>query len=353
MITTKRKIRRTAIDLFAGCGGVTIGLKRAGFRVLAAVENDPAAVRVYSDNHHNVALFGDIRELSATTLKRRLGLGKGDLDLLAGCPPCQGFSRMTTRNGCWQINDPRNGLIDEFKRLVDGLLPKAIMLENVPGLVSERRFAQFCRALQTQGYAVGFEIVDAADHAVPQRRRRLILLASRYGRILFPKRAEKLITVRDAIGALPKPGNSGDEAHDIPECRSNAVQRLIRLIPKNGGSRTDLSDNEQLRCHREFDGFKDVYGRMRWDDVAPTITSGCFNPSKGRFLHPTQNRCVTIREAAILQSFPRKYRLRTSLGKSALALLIGNALPPELAKRHAAAIRRHLDGHSCQRQRTQ
>ena len=299
VIATKRTNRRTAIDLFAGCGGVTIGLKGAGFRVLAAVENDPAAVRVYSDNHRNVTLFGDIRELSATTLKQRLGLAKGDLDLLAGCPPCQGFSRMTTRNGCWRIIDPRNGLIDDFKRLVEGLLPKTIMLENVPGLATERRFAGFYRALQEQGYVVNFEVVDAADHGVPQRRRRLILLASRYGRILFPKRVEKLMTVRDAIGALPKPGNSGDGAHDIPECRSSAVQRLIRLIPKNGGSRTDLGDHEQLRCHREFDGFKDVYGRMRWNDVAPTITSGCFNPSKGRFLHPTQDRCITIREASV------------------------------------------------------
>lgn len=343
MVALEGVTRRTAIDLFAGCGGVTVGLKGAGFRILAAVENDPAAVRVYRDNHHNVVLFGDIRELSARTLTRRLSIGKGDLDLLAGCPPCQGFSRMTTRNGCWRIIDPRNGLIDEFRRLVEGLLPKTIMLENVPGLASERRFTEFCQALRRQKYVVDFDVVDAADYGVPQRRRRLILLASRYGHVVFPKPAKGLVTVRDAIGALPEAGSSGDEAHDIPENRSSAVQRLIRLIPKNGGSRTDLGDHEQLRCHREFNGFKDVYGRMRWNDVAPTITSGCFNPSKGRFLHPTQNRCITIREAALLQSFPRKYRLQTTLGKSVLALLIGNALPPKLVQRHATAIRRHLD----------
>ena len=173
-------------------------------------------------------MFGDIRELSATTLKRRLGLGKGGLDLLAGCPPCQGFSRMTTRNGCWRIIDPRNGLIDEFKRLVVGLLPKTIMLENVPGLASERRFAGFCRALRKHGYVVDFEIVDAADHGVPQHRRRFVLLASRYGRVLFPNTrssARSVSTVRAGMCSAGSGRSHNQAAASATSSRSDDCGR--------------------------------------------------------------------------------------------------------------------------------
>lgn len=336
--------RPTAIDLFSGCGGLTVGLRRAGFAVLAAVDNDPASVHVYKDNHPDVRVFEeDIRHLRMCTLKRKLGLRKGDLDLLAGCPPCQGFSRMTTLNGRWHVDDPRNRLINEFLRFVNDLLPKTVMMENVPGLASNRRFSLFCSKLRKLGYTVNWDVVNAADHGVPQRRRRLMLLASLNGRIDFPPPDAVRRTVREAIAKLPKAGTSGDEIHDLPEQRNRRVGRLISLIPENGGSRTDLEDAEQLQCHRKCDGFNDVYGRMAWDAPSPTITTGCFNPSKGRFLHPKEDRCITLREAALLQSFPVEYKFRATLGKCTLALLIGNALPPELVNRHAAAIRLHLE----------
>lgn len=147
------------------------------------------------------------------------------------------------------------------------------------------------------------------------------------------------VTVRDTIGALAKAGRSGDPLHDCPETRGPRVLNLLVRVPKDGGSRSDLGSENQLACHQRCDGFKDVYGRMSWDDVAPTITSGCVNPSKGRFVHPDQNRSITLREAAMLQGFPRSYKFSLRRGKFAAAEMIGNALPPEFVKRHALQIR--------------
>jgi len=147
--------------------------------------------------------------------------------------------------------------------------------------------------------------------------------------------AEKNIrrkTVKEAIGSLPKAGQSGDPVHDMPENRTPKVLEIIRRIPRDGGSHRDLPEEFQLECHKRCTGFKDVYRRMAWNEVAPTITSGCFNPSKGRFLHPEENRAITMREAALLQGFPRRYKFPTTDNKSAVALMIGNALPPKRAE---------------------
>jgi DNA (cytosine-5)-methyltransferase 1 len=333
----------TAIDLFSGCGGMTRGLKKAGFRVLAAVDIDPLTIETYKANHPEVVTWkADIKNLTVASVKNKLGLKKGSLDLLAGCPPCQGFSTMRTLNGAKRIRDSRNDLLIEFQRFVEALKPRAVMLENVPGLAKDRRFSVFCRRLKQLGYTGQYRILNVAKYGVPQRRRRLIYLAGLNGAIDFASEAKKMRTVRDAIAFLPPVGNSGDPLHDLPENRSEKVKELIKKIPKDGGSRTDLPDEEQLKCHKKCDGFKDVYGRMAWDNVAPTITGGCFNPSKGRFLHPTKNRAITMREAALLQSFPRKYRFPNIHSKVDIALLIGNALPPEFIRRHALQIAKAL-----------
>src|SRR5206468_3799360 len=136
---------------------------------------------------------------------------------------------------------------------------------------------------------------------------------------------------------------SGDKIHDFPEHRDPAIKKLISRIPLNGGSRLDLGQANQLPCHKKCDGFKDIYGRIAWNQKAPTITSGCFNPSKGRYLHPRSNRCITMREAAILQGFPRRYKFHRKTGKQKLALMIGNALPPEFIKRHAVQVRKAIE----------
>jgi DNA (cytosine-5)-methyltransferase 1 len=138
---------------------------------------------------------------------------------------------------------------------------------------------------------------------------------------------------------LEAPSRTQDKLHSLPERRSDSVKALIARIPKNGGSRSDLGDEAQLNCHKKTRGFFDVYGRMSWDDVAPTITSGCHNPSKGRFLHPSCNRTISLREAALLQGFPPEYVFDIGHGKEAIALMIGNALPPPFIKAHASALR--------------
>jgi DNA (cytosine-5)-methyltransferase 1 len=230
-------------------------------------------------------------------------------------------------------------------RLVKALLPKAVMMENVPALSKNGRIKIFKKKLETLGYDLGGTplILNTADYGVPQRRRRMILVCSRVGRVDLPNPQGERITVRQTIGKLPLPGTSGDPLHDLKEKRDARILKMIKLVPKNGGSRMDLPKRFHLPCHQKYpEGFKDVYGRMSWDNVAPTITGGCISPSKGRFLHPSQNRSITLREAALLQSFPPNYYFSLGKGKQGVALMIGNALPPTFIKRHALAIKRAL-----------
>jgi DNA (cytosine-5)-methyltransferase 1 len=332
--------RPRAIDVFCGCGGLTVGLKRAGYRVVAAIDVDMRAAESYRANHKRVRVWTtDIRHLPVAGVRRALRLKRGHLELLAGCPPCQGFSDLRTRNGSRRRYDMRNSLIDEFLRFVRGLLPRAVLLENVPALASHWRFDEFRRAMRRLGYRETHAIQDAADFGVPQRRRRLIYMAARGSEPILPEPRKMHRTVRDAIEGLPKAGISGDRIHDLPEVRAPHVRRMIRLIPRNGGSRADLPRSLWLKCHRANDGFSDVYGRMRWGSPSPTITSGCHNPSKGRFLHPTANRSITLREAALLQAFPRTYKFSRNAGKEQLAAQIGNALPPPFVSAHARSLR--------------
>ncbi len=336
------KCKPKAIDLFAGCGGLTLGLRQAGFDVIGAVEMDDLAIETYSRNHKGVRMLQtDIRLLSGSEVKRSLKIRRGELDLLAGCPPCQGFSTMTTLNGRKQTRDRRNDLVLEFMRFVRDLRPKAVMMENVPGLARDRRMRHVCEELQRQGYRCTYGILDAADYGVPQRRRRLVLLAGLGEEIRFARPTGVRRTVRHAIGQLSVEARR-DALHTVGERRNPRIAALIRMIPKNGGSRVDLGSGRQLACHRKCDGFKDVYGRMAWDDVAPTITSGCVNPSKGRFLHPVRNRAITLREAALLQGFPSRYFFSLRRGKFPAAAMIGNAVPPDFTRLHANSVMRFL-----------
>jgi len=337
-------MRYTAIDLFSGCGGLSRGLKDAGFKVLAAVEIDTRARETYALNHKDVPLVGsDIRRISAAQLLRTCSLKRGQLDLMAGCPPCQGFSTLRSRNGNSKESDPRNDLIDEFARLALALRPKLVMMENVPALARYSKFSRFVKQLQQSGYTVVTKVLDVSSFGVPQRRKRLILAASRIGSPQLASPNTNRITVRKAIGHLKKAGKSGDSLHDyLPERRSERVKAIISAIPKDGGSRHSLPETMKLDCHEKTSGFNDVYGRMKWDDVAPTITSGCTNPSKGRFIHPVEDRALTLREAALLQGFPPNYKFNVLHGKSSIALMIGNALPPPFIAAQGKAMRRSL-----------
>lgn len=345
MIRTARSF--TAIDLFGGAGGLTEGLKLAGYTVLATVEIDPTARETYSANHPEVGyLFSDIRQLTGREVLEAVGLGVGELDLLAGCPPCQGYSRIRSLNR-GSADDDRNDLVLDFVRLVDALKPRSVLMENVPGLASDGRMSEVRRRLGDLGYYVGpdlIRIADAADYGVPQHRRRMILMTTLGGPVGEPPKPAKRVTVREALDGLDAPGSTSDPLHVASRFRARRVRELVTLIPKDGGSRTDLPDGLQLECHKRSTGFSDVYGRMAWDSQAPTITAGCYHPSKGRFLHPDEDRTVTLREAAVLQGFRHDYSFSMSRGKMTCASMIGNALPPPFVMHHARMIRAALEG---------
>lgn len=323
-----------AIDLFSGCGGLTEGLKQAGFTVIGAVEIDKGASASYSLNHRSTTVWRkDIRMVTATAVMHRLHIVPGQLDLLAGCPPCQGFSRIGKHN---RQNDPRNDLVLEFLRFTRILRPRSVMLENVPGLLNDPRFKILVRELRRLGYNLDYGIRNAKHYGVPQRRKRLILLGCLNKRVKLAKESKSIKTVRDTIGRIDLLAPN-DKLHNLPETRTSKTRRIIENIPTDGGSRSSLPADLSLSCHAKLNGFHDVYGRMKWDDVAPTLTTGCFNPSKGRFLHPERNRAITMREAALLQSFPLKYRF-SGKSKIAIAEQIGNALPPEFIRRQAQQL---------------
>ncbi len=334
----------TAVDLFCGCGGMTEGLREAGFHVVAGIELDNNAAQAYEMNHKdNTVLFHkNILDVRTQDIAELL---KGEpLHLLAACPPCQGFSSMRRKNKKGAVNDPRNKLIHEFYRFADELRPITIMLENVPALSEYDDFKEVVDKLEQIGYAIDYKVVNVARYGVPQRRKRLVLLGSLLGLIRIKEGSDSVVTVRATIQDLEDPDVTNDPIHKIYPTHTNKVQRQIELTPHDGGSRSDLPDEYILECHKKIGiGFKDVYGRLRWDAVSSTITGGCLNPSKGRFLHPQEDRTITAREAAMLQTFPKDYKFPTNIPRGSLALMIGNALPPEFCKQQAKCVLEHLD----------
>lgn len=340
-----------AIDCFSGCGGLSEGLHQAGYSILAGLEIRAEARKSHQLNHPGSRLYSDVTKIKVLELMKDMNLKPGKLDLLAGCPPCQGFSTMRTLNGAERVKDSRNSLIFNFVRLAQALKPKTILMENVPGLLKDWRLEEAKRRLRKAGYRwIVADVRNAADFGVPQRRKRMILIASRLGPINLPDgKSPKSVTVRKIIGRLGEPKYSKNRLHRMVMNHSPKIMDRIRRIPRNGGSLSALGAQAQLPCHKRLkkrlkvDGFKDVYGRMKWDDVAPTITRFCHNPSKGRFLHPEQNRAISIYEAMLLQSFPKTYQFPKDLNMGQLASMIGEALPPKFAEAQARHIAAHLD----------
>ncbi len=345
----------TAIDLFAGCGGASRGLRDAGFDVLAALELDEIAIKSYEANHRNTTtLTEDIARGSSQDILSAAGLAIGDCTVVVGCPPCQGFSTHRLRGA--GDSDPRNQLIIRFAEIVLGINPQFFIFENVPRAGGESSpWQQARRKFEDAGYKVVEDFVDAADYGVPQRRKRFTAMGSRLDHVTlaFPPKTHRdprsdsslpeWQTVRRAISDLPSLANgersATDSLHYAPR-HSEASLKRFRAIPQGGGSRRSLPPDLVLPCHEEHNGHKDVYGRLWWNRLAGTITSGCTQPSKGRFLHPVQNRGLSLREAARLQAFPDDY---VFLGtKQQVALQIGNAVPPPLARSFAVSIRRAL-----------
>lgn len=332
-----------AVDLFSGAGGLSQGLYQAGFDVVGALEIDEDAADVFKLNHPKTKMIvGDISAISVDEAARIWGIQAGELDLLAGCPPCQGFSTIGTRNRRVAQSDPRNELIFQMLRFTSQLSPKTIMIENVPVLFKDERLGRFCKSLEELGYSCDVKVLNVQQYKVPQRRKRMILLASRVGKVTV--RDVDLTngvprTVRDAFANLSDSFVEGDPLSKLVGHHSDRVLNIIRCIPHDGGSRFDLPDSLVLDCHKKTSGFRDVYGRMSWNEPSPTITCGCVNPSKGRFLHPVEDRAITLREASVLQTFPLNYCFPVEKGRQKLSRMIGNALPPLFIEFHARCLK--------------
>ena len=270
-----------AVDLFAGCGGLTAGLKRAGFEIVSAVEVDERTASTYLSNHPEVKLLQ--RDILSVTAEELLPKDRGSIDLVVGCPPCQGFSRVRRRNRPEASPDDRNDLVHEFGRLVEGLAPAAVFMENVPGIERDARFHDFLGRLEQMGYKVAWEILELSDYGIPQRRKRVVVLAGKGFSIPMPRPCRKKRTVREAIGGLPPPRKSRNPLHRQVTQHDALMLERISAVPKNGGSRCSWPEQLRLACHDRFTGFQDVYGRMAWDEPAPTITGGCINEGCGWF----------------------------------------------------------------------
>lgn len=370
-----------AIDIFSGCGGVSCGLTLAGFRVKAAVEIEDTAVDTYLSypplskvNVLRGVENGDICKLSGEEILTAAGIERDDIYLLAGCPPCQNFSRQNPNNKKKTLEE-RKKLLFEFLRIIEELEPPFILMENVPGIKTDTNkviLDEFLARLERE-YVVVDSILNAADYGVPQIRKRFVLHAVRKDiyaelqtdgfKFLLPQpthsanRDDGLLpwkTVRETIGDLPsiKAGETyKDPAGKIHNHKCANLDKInirrIRAIRANGGSRTGLPDDLVLECHKKrdkdgkaFDGHKDVYGIMDADKPSPTMTGGCLCYSKGRYGHYAQDRAISIREAARFQTFPDDFIFSDSL--SAAALQIGNAVPINLVKASGVTLKQAM-----------
>lgn len=327
-----------AIDLFSGCGGLSVGLEDAGITVSYAVELDPKIAKSYEINHpHTTMINKNIREISDLDFQK---IGK-NIDIVAGCPPCQGFTQINRNNARSKFNDDRNTLIMDYFRAITIIKPHFIMMENVPEIVKFDKFHYVIDQLEKADYNISYRIINVSDFGVPQNRKRLILVGAKDQSVSLPDFiTKKKKTVRETIGNLENPENSNDPLQKIHSHHTERIYKIINMIPKDGGSRMDLPKKYWLACHKKANvGFRDVYGRMSWDKPSPTITGGCLSPSKGRFLHPVQNRSISVREASLLQGFPKNYKFDPTYSKSLLAQMIGNAIPPQVAKAQGEYIK--------------
>ena len=337
-----------AVDLFCGAGGLTHGLQVAGVNVCLGVDIDPACEYPYTSNNNAKFLLKSVSELRDQDIKPHYK--EDGVSLLAGCAPCQTFS---TYNQKATEKDKRWWLLMQFSRLVDRLLPDLVTMENVPRLIEQNVFKKFVKILEKRGYSVAFQVVNCADYGVPQQRNRLVLLASKLGpiKLLSPSDFDKKPrTVKEAIGHLP-PLQAGTIHPKDPlhRCSSLSKTNLRRIrASRPGGTWRDWPIKLVAKCHKRKSGksYPGVYGRMSWNDPAPTITTQFFGFGNGRFGHPKQNRALSLREGAVLQSFPPDYEF-VAPGKpvchKSIGRLIGNAVPVTLGEVIGLSLRRHLE----------
>lgn len=340
------------IDFFCGCGGASEGFRQAGFDIVLGLDFDKHAADTYQANFPEAEFINDdIRNVDIQKVEEIANRNREIPLLLTACAPCQPFSN---QNKFKTSSDERRCLLDETHEFISALLPEYIVIENVPGMqkVSENQegpFQRFLELLETLNYAHVHFIARSEQYGVPQKRKRLVLIASRIGGINVPEPTHgkgllPYTTVREAIEGYPIIGH-GEVHEDDPvhvTARMNEINlERIRNTPE-GGDRRNWPEYLINPCHREYTGHTDTYGRMRWDDLAPTLTTKCNSYSNGRFGHPdiTQHRAISIREASRLQTFPENYIFEGTIGS--MARQVGNAVPCRLAEQFGIHILEHF-----------
>jgi DNA (cytosine-5)-methyltransferase 1 len=358
----------TLVDLFAGCGGMTRGFEDSGeFRSVFAVEFDRDAAATYAANFGEHVSGGPIEDVAVFPAA----------DVVIGGPPCQGFSPLNRE----AVGFERRGLWREYLRALSAIEPRAFVMENVPELLRSAEFAEFQKRAESLGFKVESQILNAADFGVPQRRRRAIVIGVREGSIPWPAPThadpnagpqpnpanpssfvtqrvtndyglppapgdrEPWVTFRSAVDGLPLQPD-GRSWHRARNPRPESVRRY-KAVPRDGGDRFAMQRNLDRaglgdlvpNCWRNKPtGTTDVFGRLWWDRPAITIRTEFYKPEKGRYLHPSAHRPITIREAARLMSFSDDFVLPEDQSMSSIARQVGNAVPPLLARRIAEAL---------------
>lgn len=346
-------MRAHVVDLFCGVGGLSYGFAKEGFDVLAGIDSDETCAYAYEKNVGGKFISSDIRAMTDQQLAGVFPKDSKTPRILVGCAPCQPFSMYTGRYRKQGFRaEVQWKLLKDFLRAIRATNPAIVSMENVARVTKHEVFKEFVIELANLGYAVTYQLVRAHHYGVPQKRTRLVLLASKLGeiRLIEPTHKNKPRTVRQTIGHLPRirageVPSFGDRLH---RSRGLSPLNLRRLkATKQGGFWRDWDKELQLACHRKKSGqsFRSVYGRMRWNEPSPVITTQCLGIGNGRFGHPSQNRAISIREAALLQSFPSTFKF-IKPGAPVLGLVlarqIGNAVPVLLARAIAHSIRNHL-----------
>lgn len=335
-----------AIDFFCGAGGLTRGLLNAGIKVLAGVDNDKRLKETYTHNNKPSRFINkDINKIKIGELREELGIQNGDTTLYAACTPCQPFSTLSRLKD----KDGKKILLLAFAKIVKESPPDFILVENVPGLnnaCGKEIYEEFLEVLEDCGFSdPAADLLDAKHFGVPQTRKRFILLASKKGSISLPTPMtdpSQFVTVRECIGEYPEIADgagSEDYPNHVARKLKPHLKRIVEAVPKDGGNRQDVIDTSiLLKCHQEKPNtHKDVFGRMAWNAPAPTLTCRCADVYCGRFTHPDQDRGISLREAAALQTFEDDYEFfGTSIG--GISRQIGNAVPVKLAEQLGKSI---------------
>jgi DNA (cytosine-5)-methyltransferase 1 len=342
----------SAVDLFCGVGGLTHGLSKSGINVVAGVDIDGNCKFAYEENNKSKFINKSIKDIPLEEINKLYP--PQSIKVLVGCAPCQPFSKHTQKKKDREDREDW-GLLYHFFELIKSIKPAVISMENVPQIVKHKVFSDFIAGLEEEGYQVDWQTVYCPDYGIPQNRRRLVLLASNLGQInLIPKthKPEEYKTVKDAIGHLEsiKAGKSSkkDPLHKSATLTEINLKRIRKSFP--GGSWRDWNKDLRTKCHKKKSGktYSSVYARMQWNKPSPTITTQFFSFGTGRFGHPKQDRAISIREGAILQTFPRGYKFIPSNAPIELKKLgryIGNAVPVRLGEIIGKSIKRHLEEH--------